>query len=492
MLSTFLSHQWKGFWRSKSKGGTIATNIIMGFFVLYLLVVAIALGFFLEHFIGQFSPGKDVGVVFNGLIIYYFALDFLMRLQLQELPTMSIVPYLHLRIPKRKLVNFLNIRALFNAFNLLPLFLFIPFCCTYIAGIHGPFVAIMYGAAILSLVVFNNYTALFIKRLTLASTKYVIITMVIIAILAALEYYQVFSIKAVSNEIFSLVTRQPLTALAFTVLALLLFSVNAKYLRRNLYVEELGSAEEKKTSTDYPFLNKFGETGTLAALELKLILRHKRTRSALVMSLVFVFYGFLFYKDEVLSKDALGMVVFAATFMTGSAVTIYGQFMFGWQGAFFDGILANKTNLRNFIKAKFLLFTMMSTITTCIISFYGFISWKVLAVQFATYFYNIGLGTVVILYFATRNYKAIDLSKGSSFNYQGVSASQFILMIPYFALPYVFYLPFAFAGQPYYGILCLGFFGLVGLLTRSYWVEFILKEFNKRKYKIAEGFRQTP
>lgn len=492
MLITFLSHQWKGFWRSKSKGGTIAANILIGFFTLYLLAVAVALGFLLEYIIAKASPGKDVGEVFNGFIIYYFALDFLMRLQLQELPTMSIVPYLHLRIPKKKLVNFLNTRALFNAFNLLPIFLFIPFCCTYIAGIHGPYVALMYVISILSLMVFNNYTVLYVKRLTLANTRNVVITVAVIATLAALEYYQIFSIKAISNAVFLLICRLPFTALGFTALAVLLFITNSKYLRRNLYTEELGSTEEKKSSTDYPFLNKFGEAGTLAALELKLILRHKRTRSALMMSMVFIFYGFLFYKDEVLSKDKLGMIIFAATFMTGSAVTIYGQFMFGWQASYFDGILASKTNLRNFIKAKFLLFTIMSTITTSIITFYGFISWKVIAVQFATYLYNIGLGTVIILYFATRNYKAIDLSKGSTFNYQGVSASQFVLMIPYFVLPFLFYQPFAFTGKPYYGILCLGFFGLLGLLTRKYWIEFILKELNKRKYKIAEGFRQTP
>lgn len=492
MLITFLSHQWKGFWRSKSKGGTIAANILVGFFTLYLLAVSVGLGFFLEYFIGKYSPGKDVGVIFNGLIIYYFAVDFIMRLQLQELPTLSIVPYLHLRIAKGKIMNFLNVRALFNAFNLLPLFLFIPFCCTYISEVHGPFVSLMYCVSILSLVVFNNYTALYVKRLTLANAKYVIITVLFIAALAALEYYQIFSIRAISNTVFGLIIRQPVLALGFTSAAIIMFVVNAKYLRKNLYTEELGSSEEKKTSTDYPLLNRFGEAGTLAALELKLILRHKRTRSALMMSLMFVFYGFLFYKKDVLEANAFGGVIFAATFMTGSAITIYGQFMFGWQGAHFDGILANKTNFTNFIKAKFLLFTIMSTITTCIITFYGFLSWKILAVQFATYLYNIGLGTVIILYFATRNYKAIDLSKGSTFNYQGVSASQFVLMIPYFALPFLFYLPFAFTGKPYYGLTCLGFFGLLGLVTRSYWIAFILREFNKRKYKIAEGFRQTP
>ena len=490
MLTTFLSHQWKAFWRSKSKGGTIAANILMGFMILYLLVVAAVLGLMLEYWIGKFFPGKDVETVFNSYIIYYFALDFMMRIQLQELPTLSIVPYLHLRIPKSKIVRFLNIRSLFSAFNILPLFLFLPFSCSYIADIHGSLVSLMYVISILSLLILNNYLALYLKRLTITSSKYTLFTAAFIAGVAAMDHYRIFSISAISNQVFTGITLQPFLALGFGLLATMIFIVNAKYLRRNLYTEELGSAEEKKASTSYPFFDRFGEVGTLAALELKLMLRHKRTRTALSMSIFFIFYGFLFYKKDVLDKDMLGMVLFAAVFMTGSSVTIYGQFMFGWQSAHFDGLLVNKTNLHNFIKAKFLLFTTMSTLMTLVISFYGYISWKILAVQFAAYFYNIGIGTVVVLYFATRNYKAIDLSKGSTFNYQGISASQFILMIPYFLIPYLIYLPFSYSGKPYWGLGCLGLAGGIALISRSYWVTFILAEFNKRKYTIAEGFRQ--
>ncbi len=490
MVKTFLSHQWKAFWRSKNKGGTIAANILMSFMVLYLLAIAFVLGFMLEHWIGKIYPNKDVETVFNGYIIYYFALDFLMRMQLQQLPTLSIVPYLHLRIPKEKIVGFLNVRSLFSAFNILPLFLFIPFSCTYIADIHGGYVSFMYVVSILSLVIFNNYTALYVKRLTVSNSKYIAFTFLVITGIAALEYYHIFSIAAISNQAFEFITLQPLAALIFSIAAAMMLLINTRYLRRNLYAEELSSSEGKKVSTDYPFLRPVGEVGTLAALELKLMLRHKRTRTALSMSFLFVFYGFLFYKKDVLNQDMLGMVLFAAVFMTGSAVTIYGQFMFGWQGSHFDGLLVNKTNLRNFIKAKFLLFTIMSTLTTLIISFYAFISWKIVIVQLAAYLYNIGIGTVVVLYFATRNYKAIELNKGATFNYQGISAGQFVLMIPYFLLPYLFYLPFSLSGKPYWGLAFLAFAGLAALISRTFWIDFILLEFNKRKYKIAEGFRQ--
>lgn len=490
MLSTFLYHQWKAFWRSRNKGGTIAVQIFMGFVVLYLLLIAVFLGLSVETMISKLLPGKDLMVVFNGLILYYFAADFIMRLQLQDLPTLSIVPYLHLNIARKEIVRFLNLRALFSAFNLFPLILFLPFCSTAIADIYSPLVATMYCLSVFSLCIFNNYAALYIKRLTVNSTKMIFAVVLCIGVLGALEYFKVFSIAAISHGVFEKVTAHPWLALLFTALAVAALIVNARYLRSHLYVEELGASEDKKTSTDYPFLSRFGQIGMLVALELKLIFRHKRSRSAIIMGVFFIFYGFLFYKEPLLASNSFGMMIFSAVFMTGSSISIYGQFMFGWQGSHFDGLLANKTNLKNFIKAKFLLFTFLSTLMTLIVSFYGFISWKIIVIQFAAYLYNIGIGTVIILYFATRNYKRIDLSRGSTLNYQGIGASQFMLILPYFLAPYLFYLPFAYMGKPFWGLIFLGGCGLVSLLMREAWIHFILQELNKRKYKIAAGFRE--
>lgn len=490
MLAVFLSHQWKAFWRSRNKGGSIAAQIFLGFALLYLLGLATIIGIGMESVIGKLFPEKDVFYVFNGFILYYFAIDFIIRMQLQELPTLSIAPYLHLKIPRHIIVRFLNIRSLFSAFNILPLFIFIPFSCTAIASVYGSCVATMYVVAIVSLCAFNNYAVMYIKRLTTMSAKAVVIVILTIAALASLEYFKILSISAISNQIFECLALYPLTGFIFSFAAILLFIMNTKYLRRNMYIEELRTAEAKKMSTDYPILDRFGPAGVLAALELKLILRHKRTRSLLIMSLFFMLYGFLFYKKDLIESNQINMLIFAAVFMTGSSLTMYGQFMFGWQANHFDGLMVSKINLKNFITAKFLLFTIISTIVLLITSLYGLISLKVLYIQVAAYFYNLGIGTVIVLYFATWNSKAISLNKRATFNYQGVSATQFILTIPYFLVPYFFYFPFAYAEHPYWGVACLGLAGLIGLFMRQYWITFLVNALNKRKYRIAEGFRE--
>ena len=490
MLNTFLSHQWKGFFRARGKGTSIAVQIVLGLLILYLLLCALAAGIFMDKIIHQVYPDRVVMEVFNGLILYYFALEFLSRMQIQELPTLAIVPYLHLRIPKRKLVNFLNIRAVFSAFNIFPIFLFFPFILINVMSTYGGFATVMYLLAVLSLSVFNNYLALYVKRLSISSIRFVILGFLVLITLGLLEYFKIFSIAAVSNEVFSTIGRQPLIALVFPLLAVVVFQLNASYLRKNLYMEELRSGEEKKTSTDYPFLDRFGAAGQLAALEIKLILRNKRSKSTVSKGLLFIFYGLLFYKQKELDQNNFGLMLFAAVFMTGNMVLLYGQFMFGWQSSEFDGLLSNKVSIRNFFRAKLLLFTLASTVLTTVVSLYGFISWKILVLQFAAYFFSIGIAPIVVMYMATFNYKAIDMKSGSSFNWQGVGATSMLMSLPVFLLPYVFYVPFNMVGKPFWGLAALGIAGLIGFLSRSFWIDILVSAFNKRKYKIAEGFRE--
>ena len=490
MLSIFLSHQRKSFWRSRNKKGSIAAEIVLGLLILYFLLVAIGIGFLMPVGLAKFFPNQDVIKSFNGLILYYFAFDLIMRIQLQELPTMSIIPYLHLRIQKNKIIRFLNVKALFSAFNILPIFIFLPFCFIKIGLAHGSLVVLMYIVTIFSLAIFNNFLALYIKRKTISNIAYTVVGLAIIAIFAALEYFKLISIMAASDFVFSNIISRPYLGLIATFMAFAIFKLNSNYLRKNLYAEELSTATEKKVSTDYAFLNRFGKVGELAALELKLILRHKRSRSSVFLGFFFLLYGFLFYKEEPISKDAFGLMMFGAVFMTGVSILIYGQFIYAWQSSHFDGLLSNKINFKDYIKAKFLLFTMACTMITILASFYGFLSPKLLLLHLAAYLYNIGFGTVVVLYLGTMNYKRLDINKSASFNYQGTGATQWLLAFPYTLTPILIYLPFGILNKPYWGLIVLSIFGLVMLLMRGFWVNYITKRFEQQRYKMAEGYRE--
>lgn len=490
MFKIFLEHQWKEFWRGRNKAGSLAAKIFMMIIVAYFLLVALGLGFFMKQILKDVFPGTDPIQSFNGVILYYFLADFLMRIQLQELPTLSIQPYLTINIRKKVLINFLNGKALMSFFNVAPLIVFLPFCLTTIASSLGAMATLGYIVTICSLILFNNFLLVYTKRKANDNLALLAGGLVTVLVLGALDYFKIISISALSNLLFQKIARYPFLSLIFTGIAFLVYRINTKFLYSNLFLEEMTKKEAAKTATDYPFLNRFGEVGQLAALELKLILRHKRSKSAIMMSFAFVLYGFFFYKPEFIAEDRFAMMMFAAIFMTGIFQIAYGQYMFAWQSAHFDGLMANRIDYKNFIRAKFLLFTIAATLVTMLTMFYGIMSWKLIVLHLVIYLYNIGFGAVIVLFFANYNKKRLDLSKGGTFNWQGVGATQWILGIPLIALPFLIYLPFGINNQPFWGLIAIGLFGLLTLSLRELWVNLLTKLLSKQRYSIAEGFRE--
>lgn len=490
MLTTFLAHQWKSFWRGRNKAGSIAAQLLIWFFMLYFLSIALFVGFGMTTFITKIFPGEPQVEIFTGFVLYYFLADLAIRFQMQELPTLSVVPYLSLNIRKKEIVRFLNIKSAINFFNVLPLFIFLPFGIMKIGSAYGGVASLLFICGIFGLAFFNNFFILYIKRKSINNLGYFIGLILLIAVLGGLDYLKIISIRHLSTQTFITVLAYPALALIFVAMAIAMYFVNAHYLLNNLYTEELSTRTEKRVSTDYPFLNRFGRVGALAAIELKLILRHKRPRGTLIMGLMFLMYGFFFYKDSLIAKNEFGTMLFAAIFMTGTTILFYGQFMYAWQSAHFDGLMSNKINLKDFIRAKFLLFTISSSAVTILASFYAFISWKLLLLHLAAYLYNIGFGAVIALYFANFNFKRMDITQRANMNWQGVGATQMIFSFPYIILPLLMYLPFGLADLPYWGLVFIGLTGAAMLLSRTFWINLITRKFLQNKYKIAEGFRE--
>lgn len=490
MVLSFLQHQWKAFWRSKNTGKSIAVRVVMAFLLLYLFLNVLVVAFFLDEILDELFPSERVIDAFNGILLYYFFFDLLMRFQLQELPTLSVRPYLTLRVTRNQIVNYLSICSLWSGFNLAPIMLTLPFLLKQVLPYHGAGIFWGYLIAITGLTLFNHFFSLWFKRKVNLNSWFLLAFVGVVAGLGLLDFHwHVISISYISKLLFTHLYQQPVLALIPLFMAIAIFFINYKFLKNNLYLDELRADHSgEKTSTDISFFNKFGIAGELAATELKLVLRNKRPSSSLKICGLMMFYGLLFYPNPVYGAG-FGWKIFAGMFMTGIFIINYGQFMFSWQASHFDGIMAHKIKALDFFKSKLILFYSFSSITYILTIPYVYFGWKVLLVQSAMLLWNLGVNTMIVLYFATRNYKRIDLTKGASFNWEGVGASQWILSIPLITLPFVVYAPFSLLGQSMAGVLCIGFIGLAGMITWKFWLDLLVKEFSEKRYLIAEGFR---
>ena len=487
--STFLHHQWLSFWRARNANKSLALQIVLGIFYLLIFLEIAGFGVALPFLIKETMPGKDPVVVFCSYIIYYFLVGLLFRFQLQELPSLSIQPYLTQNIRRSTMLRFLNARSMVHIINFLPLFVFIPFTIVVLRPAFGGVAALAFLIAMLALVVNNHFFNMYIKRKSINSVWWLLGIVIIIAVLKGLDYLKLLSFEKTSAQIFIGLLHHPWLCALPIALAFVTFKLNNNYLRSHLYIEELTSARKLKVSKNYSFLDRYGDVGEMIALDLKLIFRNKRPKSLVIISGVILLYGFLFY-PKYLQTGNYTMLFLFALLITGIFINNYGQFLFAWQSSHFDGMMSYNINMKQYIRAKFLLLVTVCSLQFLIASFYGFLGWHILPIQLAAFLYSIGVNSFITIYVATYNYKYLNLSKSASMNFQGFGGLQWLqsLLIA-FGPVLVFYFLNKFAGF-WVAIAFISALGIAGLAFNEMLITWLAGQFNIRKHKILEGFRE--
>ena len=104
MVKKFLYLEWKSFLRSASFATNLALKILIGFLIIYFMIIFLALG------VGAYFILKEMNLeplaTVNQFLIYYFILDLIIRLMMQKIPVLNIRPLLTLPFKKPTIVHF--------------------------------------------------------------------------------------------------------------------------------------------------------------------------------------------------------------------------------------------------------------------------------------------------------------------------------------------------------------------------------------------------
>ena len=492
MIKHLINHQWKEVSRSKKFSESIGVKIAYWFFIGLILLYLLLAGLLIDKILEASFPGQDPVALFNGALLYYFAIHLFMRFYLQDVPVLSIVPYLHLPLKRSKMIHYMLSKSLLSLFNYLPLFIFIPFCLKVILPANGIFSAMIWLIGIFGLILMNNFLAIYLKRQLVGNFKVVIGFITAVFLFGVADFMNWINVSELSLLTFTGLGQNAIYLIVVGALLFLSYWVNYTLLRRNIYPEEI---DHRKKTGDFKeintsFLQRYGLIGSLIAMELKLIFRNKRPKSIFFISIVFLLYGLIFYPNKVY-MEGFSMLIFVGVFITGIFLSNYGQLLLSWNSNFFDKIITSGLNMRKYFESKFWLFIVTSTAAFILSIPYVYFGWKVLIINLACYLFNIGVNAFVIFYFSMRNPKRVDLSKGATFNYEGVTATQFILILPVLLLPLLLVLPFQLFGIPYIGIALLAFMGITGLLLKDIWFGLIEKRYQSKKHSLAAGFREA-
>ena len=492
MVTRFLSLEWRAFFRSASLGKSLGLRILMVFLALYFAAVFLIFGIGLYPLLQEFFPGQDPLQLVNRFVLLWLVLELGMRFMLQTLPVMDIKPLMLLPIPKRKVVNFVLIKSLYSFYNFLPLFIIIPFGLFNIYKNEYPVSSILgWMLAMIALSLCVNFSNFIIKKRFTDNLKALIPIILVIVLLAALEYFQVFEISLYFGRLLDYVVAMPYLAVIPVVVLVVLYKWNQQNLESKFYLDAgLKGNKITNDTRDFQWTRKLGSIAPFLQLDLKLIWRNKRPKTTIYMSLLLVGYGLFFYPNDVY-HDWDSFYVFIGIFMTGIFMINFGQFVPSWDASYYPMIMSQNIPLKQYLASKAGLISFSVVVLAILTTPYVYFGWNILMINIVCALYNIGVNIPILLYAGSFNKKRIDLDKSPFMNYQGTGATQWLVSLPLMALPVLLY----WFTDKFFGMETalglLSFLGIAGLLLRPVLLNSIAKRYQERKYAMINGFKET-
>ena len=487
MISHFLRLEWKQYFRSSYWQTGIALKVIMVFFALYFLVTFLALGIGSFFLIKKLYPDADPLQVVNSYLVFAFLGDLVFRYLMQKIPIMNIQPLLILPIKKKSIVHFILTKSAFSFFNVMPLFFYLPFSIVLIgqdydtAGVLGLFFAMI------SLTLFNNYLNFLINK----NQKVFFSLAILLAGLSAVQYFGVYDIATFVGQIFDELYTTPIYVLIPLILLAVSYNLNFNYLKTRVYLDDAIKRDVKEVkSVDLSWTDRFGEVAPFIKNDIRLIWRNKRPKTVFLLSFLFVAYALIFFTQEVYEDKMPVFLIFASLFVTGGFVMNFGQFIPAWDSAYYKMLMSQNIKYRLFLESKWYLMVVMTFVLYILSIPYIYFGVDKFLMITAGAIYNIGFNSILLLYAGSFNRKRIDLDKSAFANYQGTSATQFVVIIPILALPMLLFWIFKTMVSINAGILSIALVGLLTLVFKKYLMNFIERKYIKDKYAAIHAFDQ--
>ncbi len=491
LLTNLLSQEWKKGVRSQGFYKNLAVSIVLGLFGLYLAAILLFLGFSLDELLEKLDDTLNPMELFNGAMLYIALLGLSFRFIMQQLNTFNLQSFQVLPIKRASLINFLLLKPLISPINYFFLLVVIPFAIQSVMKYYNPYVALRFVASFVFVVWFNSLMASYLKRKYGSSLLSFLMVLAFFATIATLEYFQVFSLFNLSKILFGLIILKPFGLFIPLIGIIVAYLLNKWFFMQKYYAESFNEeiGVEKKYNTNLSFLQRFGIVGELITLEIKLIVRHKRTKSILYMSVFFLLYGLLFYTNPIYVKSS-GMLFFVAMFITGLLMFMFGQWVVSWDSTHFDSLMTRNISIRTYLDANYYLLLAFNVLCFMFTTPYFLFGKQIIFMHLAAFIFNVGVNIYLLLFMSTFNTKRIDLTQSSAMNYQGTTFKSLLIVMPILFLPMLIVWIISTLASITVALWSITLLGAMGILFRKYLITICVNQFNRRKYALAEGFRE--
>src|SRR5210317_1853093 len=479
----------KKFFRAPQWELKLAIRILIGFIVLYFFAAFLFLGVGIYFIAQKITPDQNPVFFINQFLIYYFGIDLLIRYFVQNLPITDIKPLLIQPISKNKIVQGVMLRSLGSFFNWIPVVILLPFCIVYTLNETTTYTLWIWLLGVLFFAGGNNFLFFFINKSRVGAVS----LFLLLLLGSVFQNVLCFPLLSFFEKGFSFLYLNP----PVLVVPFLLFTATAGaqyvFLKKQLYLDKgFSSRKERIVGSGLTLFDRVGTLGVFIKNDIRLILRNIRARQVVFMGFLFLFYGVIFFTQEVYLESYV-MLIFAGIFTTGGFMLTFGQLVPAWDSEYFSFLMCQNIPYRKYLESKLYLM-MFSVVISMVLSLpYLYFGLKIMTIIIACAIFNFGMGSFITLYSGAFNATPVKLNvKAKAFeNTQNFSLTQLLFTLPKIVLPVlVFYVPFRFFGFSA-GILGMILTGLLGLLFRGFLLRAIEKTYQKRKYKTLSSFKKT-
>ncbi len=147
--------------------------------------------------------------------------------------------------------------------------------------------------------------------------------------------------------------------------------------------------------------------------------------------------------------------------------------------------------MKQVLQSAFFLMAVTNVIFYLLSLGYMYLSPKVLYIHFVVMLYNIGVNSWVIFGLGLNSRKSIDLDQRAMFNYQGMSATQWLITFPILFGPLAVYGLIAWAFGNIAALVILGSLGVIGIIFHPKLIDYFNRQYLKRKHKMIAGYKAT-
>ena len=488
MFRKFIWLEWKAFFRASSFAGNVVMKIFMVIAAIYFSALFLAGGVLAFYGIKK-QTGLDPLIFVSKFMIYYTLADLLMRLFFQKIPIINIRPLITLPIKRSTIINFAIGKTMMSFFNFIHALFFIPFCVILIKEGYNPVNVIFWLLGIWALTYCNNL----LNTLLTNKDSLFIGFIALVIILGGLQYYGYFDITTITQGFYYGFYSTYFVFLAPIVLLAFLWVVTFNYFKKNLYLDTglKGKHEEAKTE-NYTWLNQFGTMGTFLKNDIKLIRRNKRSKTTVIMSVAFLFYGLLFFSSGIDAYQGPMMQMFAAIFVSGGFLFTFGQFVPSWDSAYYPLMMSQNIPYRDYIASKWWLVVIGTVISMLLSVFYLYYGFSVYLSILVGAIYNIGVNSHLILLGGAFTKTPIDLasSKQAFGDKKAFNIKTFLLTIPKLLLPMALYGAGYYLISPNAGLAFVAGAGILGFAFRNKMFTIIERLYKTEKYKALDAYSQ--